>query len=155
MSETDGIRAGFGADPLLSFEFLNPEGRRILRDRFAAAAPKERLEIDFKAVPYNRIALVNFIAAHKRGARYLEIGCDDNQLFSAVPLAEKVGVDPVKGGTHRMTSDAFFAQNEACFDLLFIDGLHTHDQVRRDVVNAMGALTPGGWIALHDLVPRS
>lgn len=155
MSDTDSIRAGFGADPLLSFEFLNPEGRRILRDRFVSAAPKERLEIDWQAVPYNRLALVNLIAARRRGARYLEIGCEDNQLFFAVPLAEKVGVDPVKGGTHRMTSDAFFAQNDARFDLIFIDGLHTHEQVRRDVINAMGALSPGGWIVLHDLVPRS
>lgn len=155
MAEQHMIRASFGDDPLLSFEFLNPEGRRLLRERFAAAAPKDRLDIDWLALPYNRIALVNHIAARKPGARYLEIGCDDNQLFSAVPLADKIGVDPVKGGTHRMTSDAFFATDMSCFDLIFIDGLHTHDQVRRDVINAIKALAPGGWIALHDLVPRT
>jgi hypothetical protein len=155
MADPAKIRAGFGDDPLLSFEFLSPEGRRILRDRYAPSAPNERLSINWTDVPYNRLALVNHIAARKPGARYLEIGCDENQLFCAVPLADKIGVDPVKGGTHRMTSDAFFAQNTSRFDLIFIDGLHTHDQVRRDVINAMQALAPGGWIALHDLVPRS
>lgn len=30
----------------------------------------------------------------------------------------------MRGGTHRMTSDAFFATNEEQFDLVFIDGLH-------------------------------
>lgn len=155
MADEAKIRAGFGDDPLLSFEFLGPEGRRILRDRFVASAPKERLSINWNDVPYNRLALVNHIVARKPGARYLEIGCDENQLFFAVPLAEKIGVDPVKGGTHRMTSDAFFAQDQTRFDLIFIDGLHTYDQVRRDVINAIQALAPGGWIALHDLVPRT
>jgi hypothetical protein len=72
-----------------------------------------------------------------------------------VPLADKVGVDPLKGGTHRMSSDEFFAENQSRFDIIFIDGLHTYEQVRRDVINAMAALAPGGWIALHDLVPRT
>ncbi|HEY2178188.1 MAG TPA: class I SAM-dependent methyltransferase, partial [Caulobacteraceae bacterium] len=66
----------------------------------------------------------------------------------------KVGVDPAQGGTHRMTSDAFFAANRDRFDVVFIDGLHTYDQTRRDVVNALAAVRPGGWIALHDMFPR-
>jgi hypothetical protein len=54
-----------------------------------------------------------------------------------------------------MTSDAYFAANpEARFDVIFIDGLHLYDQVRRDLVNALAALNPGGWIALHDSFPR-
>ena len=69
--------------------------------------------------------------------------------------ADKVGVDPVRGGTHRMTSDAYFAAYpEARFDVIFIDGLHLYDQVRRDLVNALAAVKPGGWIALHDSFPR-
>ena len=46
-----------------------------------------------------------------------------------------VGVDPLLGGTHRMTSDAFFAANADAFDLIFIDGLH---QVRRQDGGQMG-----------------
>ncbi|MBP0574550.1 class I SAM-dependent methyltransferase, partial [Mycobacterium tuberculosis] len=54
----------------------------------------------------------------------------------------------------RMTSDAFFATNTENFDVVFIDGLHEYAQVRRDVVHALGCLAAGGWIALHDMLPR-
>jgi SAM-dependent methyltransferase len=53
-----------------------------------------------------------------------------------------------------MTSDAFFADNRETFDVVFIDGLHHYDQVRRDIVNALAVVRPGGWIALHDMFPR-
>jgi hypothetical protein len=85
---------------------------------------------------------------------YLEIGCAENLLFDTVAAARKVGVDPARGGTHRMTSDAFFAVNSETFDVVFIDGLHVYDQARRDVANAMAVVPPGGWIALHDMFPR-
>ena len=55
---------------------------------------------------------------------YLEIGCADNDLFDAVMAGRKVGVDPLRGGTHRLTSDAFFAGYDGePFDVVFIDGL--------------------------------
>jgi hypothetical protein len=64
-----------------------------------------------------------------------------------------VGVDPVHGGAHRMTSGAFFDQNTGCFDLVFVDGLHLREQVVRDVENAARWLNPGGCIVLHDCLP--
>ncbi|HEV7157258.1 MAG TPA: class I SAM-dependent methyltransferase [Caulobacteraceae bacterium] len=85
---------------------------------------------------------------------YLEIGCAENLLFDTIEAELKVGVDPAQGGTHRMTSDAFFAANTLAFDVVFIDGLHHYAQVRRDVENALAVLNPGGWIALHDMFPR-
>lgn len=39
---------------------------------------------------------------------YLEIGCKDNSTFDRVKVAKKVGVDPNRGGTLRMTSDQYF-----------------------------------------------
>ena len=155
MVDAPKIRAGFGDDPLLSFEFLTPEGRRLLRQRFASEAETRKVDVDWKATPYSRIALVNRLAWARPESRYLEIGCDDDLLFHSVPLDKKIGVDPIKGGTHRMTSDDFFAANTDRYDIIFIDGLHTYEQVRHDVINAMGALAPGGWIALHDMVPRT
>jgi predicted O-methyltransferase YrrM len=68
---------------------------------------------------------------------------------------DKVGVDPVSGGTIRCTSDVFFATNPQLFDVIFIDGLHTYDQVRRDVMNSLCHLKNGGYIAIHDLLPTS
>ena len=110
---------------------------------------------DWKAVNFNRVALVNNLGKRIGNPRYLEIGCDDNQLFDSVDFDKKVGVDPSKGGTLRVTSDAFFEKQNNEFDLVFIDGLHTHSQARRDVVNSLSNLSEHGWIALHDMLPRT
>jgi hypothetical protein len=77
-----------------------------------------------------------------------------------VMARRKVGVDPRQGGTHRMTSDAFFATAQVVrgaderFDVVFIDGLHLYEQVRRDLDGALSVLKPDGWIAFHDMLPR-
>ena len=39
-----------------------------------------------------------------------------------IKISNKVGVDPISGGTLRMTSDNFFKNNETFFDLIFLDG---------------------------------
>ena len=52
-----------------------------------------------------------------------------------------------------MTSDEFFDQNNEFFDLAFIDGLHRHHQVLKDVENMVQRLNPGGCIVLHDCLP--
>lgn len=83
---------------------------------------------------------------------YLEIGCRKDETFSAVKCY-KVGVDPIEGGTHRLTSDEFFAQNGAIFDAIFIDGDHHHDQVYRDATNALHCLSPNGTLIMHDCSP--
>lgn len=107
----------------------------------------------WESVNYNRVALVNLLCINKLEGCYLEIGCQGNVLFDAVPMLNKIGVDPVSGGTHREYSDDFFQLNKTCFDVIFIDGLHVYDQVHRDVVNAIRFLKPGGWIAVHDMLP--
>ncbi|CAM9387564.1 unnamed protein product, partial [Discosporangium mesarthrocarpum] len=88
--------------------------------------------------------------------RYLEIGCDKDETFG--PLEETfdlaVGVDPVRGGTHRISSDDFFAGNNETFDLIFVDGLHSAEQVLRDVENSLAFLEEQGTIVLHDCNPR-
>ncbi len=106
---------------------------------------------------YNRIALVNSLVCNFdfSTARYLEIGCAGNTLFDAVMASNKIGVDPASGGTHRMTSDAFFAGNKERFDVIFIDGLHEYEQVRRDALNALDCLSDGGYVAFHDFLPQT
>ena len=55
-----------------------------------------------------------------------------------------------------MTSDEFFSQNLTdLFDVIFIDGLHEYQQVRKDVTNALERVPVGGLIGLHDLLPGS
>ena len=129
--------------------------QRYLLSQWRNSAHSGFFDWDWKKIPYNRIALINFLRAGKPDGKYLEIGCDENAVFHAIPAVYKVGVDPTRGGTHRMTSDAFFARNNEKFDVVFIDGLHTYEQVRQDVINAMKCLEAGGWVALHDLLPRN
>lgn len=103
----------------------------------------------------NRITFLNQLIRDYRFQSYLEIGCGDDQAFALIDVGDKVGVDPVRGGTLRMTSDRFFQVNRKQFDLIFIDGLHLHEQVLRDVSNSLRALRTGGVIVLHDCLPRT
>ena len=102
-----------------------------------------------------RYDLINRIIEKKKYENYLEIGCDDNHTFDQIKISKKIGVDPYKGGNVRKTSDIFFAQNIDKFDCIFIDGLHTYEQVSKDVANAIKVLKIDGTIFIHDCLPRS
>ena len=118
---------------------------------------------EYDSKPYNRISLIslaiNQVILKKKfeNCKYLEIGCFDNKAFDTVPLPidQKIGVDPLRGGTHRMTSDEFFKDNSLFFDVIFIDGLHTYEQCSKDVINSIKFLNKDGIIILHDMLPRS
>ena len=86
---------------------------------------------------------------------YLEIGCDQNDVFNSIPVihSNKIGVDPNSGGSHKMTSDDFFKQNDKSFDVIFIDGLHTFEQTQKDIINSLKILNTNGIIFIHDLLP--
>ena len=40
------------------------------------------------------------------------------------------------------------------FDLIFLDGLHTYKQTKRDLVNSLNVLNDCGIIVLDDFIPR-
>lgn len=123
--------------------------------KYSASRLEEAFDYDWASIRHNRISLVNRLVADNPGGDYLEIGCASNLLFDAVMAKRKIGVDPKSGGTHRQTSDAYFRENpEARFDVVFIDGLHHYDQVHRDLANALRSTRAGGWVALHDMLPR-
>jgi len=85
---------------------------------------------------------------------YLEIGVQfSGNNFDLINVPQKIGVDPVSGGTHRMTSDQFFMKNNQQFDLIYIDGLHHAHQVLKDFNNSLRCLSKGGSIVLHDCSP--
>ena len=48
-----------------------------------------------------------------------------------------------------------FNQNKETFDVIFIDGLHTADQVEIDISNALKFLNDQGYIVCHDMNPTS
>jgi|TARA_B110001452_G_scaffold88580_1_gene72561 hypothetical protein len=117
---------------------------------------------NYENSPYNRLSLISLAvsqAMKKKGyenCNYLEIGCFDDEAFNSIPLPleQKIGIDPMRGGTHRMTSDVFFSNNKKMFDVIFIDGLHTYDQCSKDCINAMNFLNEDGIIIIHDMMPR-
>lgn len=122
-----------------------------------------------------RTDLLNFLAEKYNLKRYLEIGIQDpKQNFYKINCDTKIGIDPaLKEQRDRdtwkifsMTSDQFFKhyfemgwveENEVMGwspDLVFIDGLHTAEQVKKDFENALKVLSPNGFIVLHDCNPE-
>ena len=73
---------------------------------------------------FNRIDLVDYFIKKNNYSNYLEIGCDQDQLFSKVNIVNKIGVDPSSGGNVRKTSDQFFLENKKKFDIIY-DGYNT------------------------------
>jgi predicted O-methyltransferase YrrM len=105
---------------------------------------------------------------------YLEIGVWDGatlwEMAKALrPNGEAYGVDvdlsPLKRRNlaeslnvhlYEMSSNRFFADDRALkgrFDVIFIDGLHTAAQARKDLANSVRALKPDGTILMHDTYP--
>ena len=123
------------------------------------------------SVPHT--GFVELFAKHIKPTNYLEIGCKCGQTLKAVrPYARSVwGVDPVIKreqmtkifGTNPntliyiKTSDEFFVSHPVAvkFDLIFIDGKHTAEQVEKDFNNSLKVLADGGYIMMHDTVPET
>jgi hypothetical protein len=114
----------------------------------------KKLNFEWHKYP-SRDQIIQEIINRKNYKNYLEIGCDQDQLFSKIKIEKKIGVDPASGGTIRETSDNFFKKNNVKFDIIFIDGLHKYDQVKKDINNSLLFLNNNGVIFLHDCMPRS
>lgn len=111
------------------------------------------LKIPFPENIY-RWNLIQFAINKYNFKKYLEIGCDKDQSFAKIQIEYKIGVDPVSGGNVRKTSDQFFLENKEKFDLIFLDGLHTYEQTKKDIQNSLKILNKDGIIFVHDCLPR-
>lgn len=122
----------------------------------------------------NRIRAVQRALSGRTKPVYLEIGVSRGQAFQRIAADIKLAVDPAFKLTQRTreladakaretryfetTSDAFF-DNEAelltkhPIDVALIDGLHTYEQVVRDVEKTVPYLRDDGVIFLHDCNP--
>ncbi len=107
--------------------------------------------------------LLNSIAKRIGAETYLEIGVFNvDHNFNHIDVASKIGVDPAVQNekVFRMTSDDFFKLHKvlsatASFDLIFVDGLHHSDQVKKDIINAWQCLSLNGIMVIHDTNPHS
>ena len=113
----------------------------------------KRLNYNWKLFP-TRTKIIQEIINHRNYKSYLEVGCDNDENFSKIQIANKIGIDPLKGGTLRMTSDEFFTKNDQSFDIIFLDGLHTYEQTIKDINNGLKFLNTNGVIIIHDCLPK-
>ncbi len=113
----------------------------------------KRLDYNWEKFP-SRFEIIQNIITQQKYNNYLEIGCDRNENFSKINIQNKVGVDPLRGGTLRMTSNDFFKNNIKKFDLIFLDGLHTYEQTIKDIDNSLKILNERGVILIHDCLPK-
>ena len=102
----------------------------------------------------SRLEIVAETIQRKKFNTYLEIGCFDNQLFNHINIT-KTGVDPFKGGNIKLKSCDFFKINKKKYDCIFIDGLHTYEQVKKDIVNSINCVGESGIIFIHDCLPNN
>jgi hypothetical protein len=123
---------------------------------------------------YTRYHLIQSLVNTRDYKRYLEIGAGSGIIFKLIQVDEKDAVDPgiddqfisndeaKKGVTYEhlnypMTSDEFFenhAPNLEKYDIIFIDGLHEHEQVDKDIESSLKYLNEGGIIVIHDCNPQ-
>ena len=136
-------------------EKLNNLSKKINRIYYFLFKERFSKKLDIKFDDIKRWDLIQYLHSVYKFNSYLEIGCDDNQLFSRININEKIGVDPVSGGNYRGKSDEFFLHNKKKFDLIFIDGLHVYHQVKKDILNSLKFLKKDGFILVHDCLPRS
>lgn len=90
---------------------------------------------------------------------YLEIGVQLKNNFNKINCNYKVSVDPDINveADFNLTSDDYFEQlaPETKFDIIFIDGLHLHEQLTKDIHNALKHLSENGTIVCHDILPNT
>jgi hypothetical protein len=114
----------------------------------------------------NTARRANVLGKHLGARRYLEIGVLHGHTFRDVEIADRTAVDPGFGfDTNELandstrffkeTSDSFFAHQPILppYDVVLIDGMHTFEQVVRDLSNVLLRTHHRSAIILDDTVP--
>lgn len=107
----------------------------------------------------NKSNKINELIKVNRFSTYLEIGIGIGHNFTRIECDAKHGVCTKNSSNLddvvKMTSDEFFNNGVSSYDCVFIDGLHTAEQCRKDIVNALKCLTKDGCIIIHDSIPSN
>jgi len=103
-----------------------------------------------------RTELINGLIQKNNYNTYLEIGVSTGTNFNGIKIPAKHSVDPDADATYHMTSDEFFENYiSQKYDIIFVDGLHIHEQVYKDIINSLNYLNDNGTIVVHDCNPIS
>lgn len=127
----------------------------------------------------NRSNVIQAIADRLAAKTYLEIGVQSGDTFFPLRIAKKIAVDPrfafsrfarlnwirwnwrnMRNEYRSLPSDEFFARHRKFLqgrklDLVFVDGLHTHEQSLKDIKNSLQHLSEHGVIVVDDCNPQS
>lgn len=119
--------------------------------------------------------LLNALVEKYNLKSYLEVGVQNPaNNFEKIKCELKTGVDPETDAplVFKVTSNDFFlmVNNSGkeltkgnrisysmpnIFDLIFIDGDHTKEQVKLDFENSLRCLSDHGFIVIHDVLPEN
>jgi len=62
-------------------------------------------------------------------------------------------VEAIKNAAKNIDPRNLEKENLRAFDFVYIDGMHTYEQVKKDIANYLPFIKEGGFIAGHDYVP--
>jgi hypothetical protein len=106
-----------------------------------------------------------FLFKYLKPECYLEIGVRQCETFNVVAkyCKKAIGVDIIKSPVtksrkvefHLKSSDEYFKtlSDDVTFDVVFIDGDHSHEQSLKDFMNVKDRVIEDGFIFLHDTYP--
>jgi len=102
--------------------------------------------------------IINKLIKDNNYQSYLEIGYGNGETYNQVNIINKTGVDINQrtGAKYIMPSENFFLftkNNKLKYDIIFIDGNHKYEFVKKDVLSALETLNDGGTIVMHDCNP--
>jgi hypothetical protein len=103
--------------------------------------------------------VINYLIECYNYTSFLEIGVrqNGNKLsIDHINCSEKTGVDiENRGQKYVMSSDQFFDTIPLTqkYDIIFVDGDHEKNQVKRDIFNSLNHLNEHGLIVCHDINP--
>ncbi len=117
---------------------------------------------------YSERRINTILATMKAPTRYLEVGVETGETFFGISATHKTAVDPKflfdldairtsdpTSDYFQVTSDEFFRdlKDDAPYDVVFLDGLHTWDQTYRDFCNTLLITHERSLIILDDIFP--
>lgn len=111
-----------------------------------------------------RTDIINELIRRNNYKSYLEIGVGNGMSYQSIYCENKESCDPYNDEddgscldviTYNMTSDDMFYYMDPNkkYDIIFIDGLHSGNQVLKDLWNSLQHITENGMILIHDSFP--
>lgn len=114
---------------------------------------------------------LNYLIEKFEFKSYLEIGVANGVSYNLVECDNKDGCDPYTDNStfdfipseqtdfvsYRMTSDEMYERmpDDKKYDLIFVDGLHSELQSKKDLINSLKHINKNGLVVMHDALPRT